>query len=211
VRRSSTRSVSSRFLIRSPTSVPSSSHNSVRGIFTTMRCSGLNVPCLSLCIIRSKTTTVLAVRGVRCVRSEHCLHLGVVLSLFSLSTYSQLTRTPDEQSLRHLQEVIRGLPVDSSLRRSLEALYVTHDAQRRLDEIKGFTPNPTLQNALEDAVLPDGIHKPWMDDMKRSGIKLAMFEVHGVWRADSHFQPQTARRILYRRRYDGAGSQVHKL
>ncbi len=50
VRRSSTRSVWSRFLTRSPVNVPPSSHNSVRGIFTTMRWSGLKVPCFSSCI-----------------------------------------------------------------------------------------------------------------------------------------------------------------
>jgi hypothetical protein len=137
------------------------------------------------------------------------LVLSLVLPLLGLSSNQpQAHLTPDAAAQHHIQEVISALPVDSSLRRSLVALYVTHDAQRQLEEMKRSTSSAFLRQTMEEWVLPDGIHKPWMDDMKRSGIKLAMFEVHGVWNTNTHFQPQAAKRIVYRKNYDGPGSQI---
>lgn len=123
-------------------------------------------------------------------------------------SYSQSVRTPDAAARRHIQEIITTLPVDSSLRRSLEELYVTNDIQRRLEETKDSTSSSLLRRSMEGAVLPDGIHKPWMDDMKRAEIKMAMFEVHGVWHSATHFQPQSTKRVIYRKDYDGPGSQI---
>lgn len=123
-------------------------------------------------------------------------------------SYSQVVRTPDAAAQRHIQEIITTLPIDSSLRRSLEELYVTKDMQRRLEEIKGSTSSSSLRRSMGEAVQPDGIHKAWMDDMKSADVKVAMFEVHGVWHTATRFQPQSTKRAIYRKDYDGPGSQI---
>jgi len=134
--------------------------------------------------------------------------LVLTLLLLGRSTEARPQRVPDAAAERHIRQVIQSLPPDSSLRRSLEELYVTQDAQKHLDEMKRSTSSAILRRAMEEGVLPDGIHKPWMDDMKRAGVKLAMFEVHGFWHTNTRFQPQSTKRIIYRKNYDGPGSQI---
>jgi hypothetical protein len=115
---------------------------------------------------------------------------------------------PDPVAKEHIQTIVNTLPVDSSLRRSLEATYVTDEGQKQLSEIKRTISSAVLRRFMEAAVLPDGIHEPWMDNMKRAGVKLAMLEVDGVWRTETHFNPQPPKRIIYRKNYDGPGSQI---
>jgi hypothetical protein len=106
------------------------------------------------------------------------LSLGFLLCDFS-SGHSQSPRQPDPAAQKHINETIASLPPDSSIRRGLEQGYYG-----------------------------DGVHERWMDDMKRSGVKIAAFEVRGVWHDATHFQPETAQRIIYRKKYDGPGSQI---
>jgi hypothetical protein len=134
--------------------------------------------------------------------------LGCGLLLPGRSPQAPAHVSPNAVAQSHIRQVIESLPLDSSLRRSLEGLYVNHDTQKRLDEMKRSTSSAFLHQAMEEWVLPDGIHKPWMDDMKRAGLKQAMFEVHGVWNTNTHFQPKATKRIVYRKQYDGTGSQI---
>jgi hypothetical protein len=144
--------------------------------------------------------------------SNRMISMSLVLTLLLLgySVGARSQRVPDATAEIHIRQVITSLPPDSSLRRSLEALYVTHNVQRHLDEMNRTTSSDTLRRFTEEAALPDGIRKPWMDGMKRAGVKLAMFEVHGAWgaSASAHFQPQSIGRIVYRKAYDGPGSQI---
>jgi hypothetical protein len=96
-----------------------------------------------------------------------------------LANKIQPQASPDAIAQRHIRQVIDSLPADSSLRRT-----------------------------LEEGHFGTGIHEPWMDEMKEEGVKLAMFEVRGVWTNSTHFRPQTTNRIIYRKKYDGSGSQV---
>src|SRR5207248_1230880 len=57
-------------------------------------------------------------------------------------------RVPDAAAQRHIRQVIDSLAPDSSIRRNMEAGH-----------------------------FGKGIHEPWMDDMKRAGVKEATFEV----------------------------------
>lgn len=110
------------------------------------------------------------------------LFLSTFLFLTLLGCSSQLTRparTPDAEARQHIQELISSLPPDSSIRRTLEGEQYAK-----------------------------GIHEPWMDDMSSSGLREAMFEVHGVWRTGSGFRPKSVERIVYRTKYDGPGSQL---
>ena len=74
--------------------------------------------------------------------------------------------------------------------------------------IDSLAPDSLVRRTLEDGHFGTGIHEPWMDDMKRAGVKVTMFEVHGVWRVSTRFQPQTTKRLIYRKKYDGPGSQI---
>jgi Ankyrin repeats (3 copies) len=143
-------------------------------------------------------------------RRKLCHMLGWVLLLYGCTTEAK-TRLPDPAAQRRIERVISELPVDSSLRRSLEMRYVNRDGQRHLDEINRLTSNIRLRHVLEEAFMPDGIHEPWMDDMNRAGVKSVMFEVHGVWNTYTHFHPHLTKRIIYRRSYDGPGSQITDL
>jgi hypothetical protein len=105
--------------------------------------------------------------------------LSGALLLIACSGQSQPRRATDVSVQAHVRQVVQSLPPDSSLRRTLEGGH-----------------------------LGDGVHEPWMDEMKRVGVKQAMFEVHGVWRDFLGFRPQDIRRTVYRKDYDGANSQI---
>jgi hypothetical protein len=112
-------------------------------------------------------------------RCGHSLVLGLAFALSTCSQQPQPRRTADAAAWAHIREVIGSLPVDSTLRRTLEG-----------------------------GQLGNGIHERWMDDMRRAGLKEAMLEVHGVWRVLFGFSPQRATRIVYRSAYDGPGAQI---
>jgi hypothetical protein len=85
----------------------------------------------------------------------------------------------------------------------------TTDAQSKIDEIIASLPQgSSIRRTLEDNHFGSGIHEPWMDDMKRAGVKLAILEVHGVWHTATRFNPQATTRIIYRKDYDGPGVQI---
>ncbi len=103
----------------------------------------------------------------------------LLLFLICASSCKEPLRTPDAAAQQHIKEVISSLPVDSSLRRSLE---------------EGHYGN--------------GIHHPWMDHMRREGVKEATLEIQGSWHKDSGFHPERIAQIVYRNAYDGPHSQI---
>jgi len=91
----------------------------------------------------------------------------------------EVRHVPDAAAQEHIRQVIDSLPVDSSLRRTLEA-----------------------------GRFGNGIHEPWMDDMRREGVKEVALEVRGRWLEFFGFSPKKVARILYRSKYEGPKAQI---
>jgi hypothetical protein len=71
--------------------------------------------------------------------------------------------------------------------------------------ISTLPPDSLWRNLLENHVTGDGIRQPWMDHMRRDGIKLAIFTYDFVWiREDSKVTDWTLAGMQYFRDYDEA-------
>ena len=56
--------------------------------------------------------------------------------------------------------------------------------QRAQSVMRSLEPNNSLRHALENGERGDCIHQPWMDTMRRFGIKQASFLVEYSWKRD---------------------------
>jgi hypothetical protein len=81
-------------------------------------------------------------------------------------------------------------------------------AQRHLEEIRNAPPGTFHRTLLERGWHGDGIHEPWMDDMRKQNVKGAMFEVHGTWLLPFGFIRPNVTRIMYFGKYAGPNAQI---
>jgi len=74
--------------------------------------------------------------------------------------------------------------------------------------VKTLPPDSMIRRSLEQGVRGDGFHYPWMDDMRRQGVKQASVEVRFVW----FFGPRRMKvvRIMYfsNYSYEMNGTQI---
>jgi hypothetical protein len=134
--------------------------------------------------------------------------LASTLLLLGFSAEARRQTMPDAAAEIRIRQVITSLPPDSSLRRSLEQEYLNNGLQKRLNDLNGLTPNESLRASMQERLLAVGVHYPWMDDMKRFGVKIAMFEVHGTQQKTTGFRPLSVGHVIYRKAYDGPHSQI---
>jgi len=57
------------------------------------------------------------------------------------------------------------------------------DRQQHIDSlIQLLPPDSVLRGIMERGIHGDGVHRAWMDAMKKQGIKRVLIEVHFVWK-----------------------------
>jgi len=134
--------------------------------------------------------------------------LGLIVPVLIYLTTSTLHGAPDSDRDTRIRQIIATLPADSSVRRSLEQEYLNNGLQIRLDDVRKQISDISLRKPLEERLLAVGIHYLWMDHMKQSGIRMAMFEVHGTYDKNKGFRPESVGRVIYRKAYDGPHSQI---
>jgi hypothetical protein len=81
------------------------------------------------------------------------------------------------------------------------------DTQEHLHQVaETLPPNSTLRRALSGGAHGDGIRHPWMDEMKRAGVKCARVELGLTW----FFGPRFLKiaRVMYFSEYDNPDSQI---
>ena len=84
---------------------------------------------------------------------------------------------------------------------------LTPAVQKHLKEIAAsLPPDSLLRDGLEHGGHDDGIHRPWMDEMRQMGIKRALVRTEFVW----HKKPTDIKvtRLVYFSTYDGDCGQI---
>jgi hypothetical protein len=81
------------------------------------------------------------------------------------------------------------------------------ETQEHLHKVaETLPPGGTLRRALSYGAHGDGIHYPWMEEMKRDGVKCAQVELELTW----FFGPRFLKiaRVMYFSEYDNSDSQI---
>src|SRR5947208_2571500 len=93
---------------------------------------------------------------------------------------------------------------------------VTHSSEQKPDEVTekrlaqvaaSLRIDEPLRYLLESGFRGNGIHEPWMDAMKREGVREVLVEVKGVWYRTIGFRPDKVVRVVYRAEYSRPDSQ----
>ena len=84
---------------------------------------------------------------------------------------------------------------------------VSAQSQQHLREVADALPSESvLRQMVKSGAHGDGIHYPWMDEMKRNGVKSVQVEIHLTW----FFGPRFLKvvRVMYFTGYDNPDPQV---
>jgi len=96
---------------------------------------------------------------------------------------------------------------DASLQSTKAPNEIPAQVQERLRSIAESLPSDSLlRRLLNDGTHGDGIHHPWMDEMRHEGVKSAKVQISLTW----FFGPRSLRvtRVMYFTEYDDPSSQV---
>lgn len=95
----------------------------------------------------------------------------------------------------------------STLQAQTEPFNANPEASEHIRQlIQILPPNSQMRMLLQEGLHGDGVRHPWMDEMKRLGIKRALVLVDFAWRG--HATDMRPDRILYFDKYDADCSQI---